>query len=145
MTTPSPQSIEITPAFHLDPADLVYEPLRASGPGGQHVNKVSTAVQLRYDVQKARIPEGVRARLLARRDRRLSGDGVLVIKAQNHRSQARNREDALLRLVEWLREGAAVPRRRIATRPTRAAREKRLASKGIRSQNKRLRRKPDLE
>ena len=143
MTTQAAGQLEIVPGFALDPGDVAYEAIRASGPGGQNVNKGSTAVQLRYDLRRAAMPEAIRERLLRSSDRRLSSDGVLVIKAQQFRSQARNREDALERLVDWLRSGARRPARRVPTRPTRAARERRLAAKGIRSQNKRLRRKPE--
>lgn len=114
--------------------------VRASGPGGQNVNKVASAVELRFDVARSpSLPEPVRARLLARRDRRLTADGVLVIQASRFRDQARNREDARTRLAELVRSALHVPKRRIATKPTRAAKERRLAEKKLRAKHKQTR------
>ncbi|MFT7287837.1 MAG: ribosome-associated protein [Halieaceae bacterium] len=126
-------------------SDCVFEATRSSGPGGQNVNKVATAVQLRYDLHSAQLPDAVRARLLASGDRRISDDGVLVIKAQRHRTQGRNRDDAIDRLLELLGDAAVEPRRRIATRPTRGSRERRLKGKEKNSKNKQLRKKPQVE
>lgn len=126
--------------LHLD--DVAFNAVRASGPGGQNVNKVSSAVQLRYDLHRARLPPALRERLLRGGDRRISDAGVLVIKAQRQRTQARNREEALERLCEILRRANRVPPRRIATRPTRSARLRRLAAKGQRGELKRTRRRP---
>ena len=104
--------------------------VRAAGPGGQNVNKVASAVELRFDVAASRaLPEPVRTRLLARRDRRLTAEGVLVIQANRFRDQVRNREDARARLAALIEAALVVPKRRIATKPTRAAKERRISSK----------------
>ena len=114
--------------------------VRAAGPGGQNVNKVASAVELRFDVASSRaLPEPVRARLLARRDRRLTSEGVLVIQANRFRDQAKNRDDARARLAELIRAAMHVPKRRIATKPTRASKERRIESKKNRSTIKQTR------
>ena len=115
--------------------------VRASGAGGQNVNKVSSAVHLRFDIAASSLPEGVKARLLALRDQRVTRDGVIVIKAQQHRSQEMNREAALRRLSQLVESVAAPPRPRRPTRPTRAAKRKRLEGKLRRAHIKALRRK----
>src|SRR5579862_9801317 len=117
--------IRISPKIAIDERELEESFVRASGPGGQNVNKLSTAVQLRFDVRHSpSLPPGVRERLERIAGSRLTNDGVLVIIAQRHRTQGRNRQDALNRLVEMIREAAVVPVKRRPTRPTKASRER---------------------
>ena len=135
--------LKISDNIEIPEDELEISAVRAQGAGGQNVNKVSSAIHLRFDIAAStHLPGDVKARLLARRDRRISGEGVAVIKAQRFRSQEKNRADALRRLSDLLREGLTVPRKRVATRPGRAAREKRLREKAHRSEVKSLRRKP---
>ncbi len=115
--------------------------VRASGAGGQNVNKVSSAVHLRFDIAASSLPEAVKARLLALRDQRITREGVIVIKAQQHRSQEMNREAALRRLNQLVQSIAAPPKPRRPTKPTRAAKRKRLEGKLRRGHIKALRRK----
>jgi len=120
--------------------ELIEKFVRAAGPGGQNVNKVASAVELRFDVAGSRaLPEPLRERLLARRDRRLTDDGVLVIQANRFRDQSKNRDDARARLADIVRAAQVVPKRRIATRPTRASKERRIEAKKSRSSVKRNR------
>ncbi len=123
-------------APRIAPEQVEYSAIRAQGPGGQHVNKASTAVQLRFDVAASTLPEAIKARLLARADSRVSGDGVIVIKAQGTRSLEANKADALARLQALVDAAAVVPKRRKATKPTRASRERRLAGKAQRAELK---------
>ena len=143
---PGPMLIPIVSGIAFDPREVEETFVRASGPGGQNVNKVSSAVQLKLDLRRpGSLPEALRARVERLGGHRVSGEGVLVIQAQRHRSQDRNRQDALDRLVALLREAAIPDPVRFATRPSRAAKRKRLESKGQRAEIKRLRGPPGRE
>jgi ribosome-associated protein len=133
--------IEITPTIAIDPREIAESFIRSPGPGGQNVNKVATAVQLRFDLRHSpSLPEAVRARAESLAGRRLTKAGVLVITAARFRSQERNREDALARLVELLREAARRPIPRKPTRPGASAKRRRLDDKTRRGAIKKLRR-----
>jgi ribosome-associated protein len=128
----------ISPSLAIPDAEIVERFVRASGAGGQNVNKVSSAVELRFDIAGSpSLPEPLRARLLAKRDRRITDEGVLVIDAQRFRTQDRNRQDARERLSAFIAAGLAVPKRRIETKPTRASKQRRLQGKRERSETKR--------
>jgi ribosome-associated protein len=135
--------IQVTPAIAIDEVEIETRFIQASGPGGQNVNKVATAVQLRFNVcGSPSLPQPVRARLAQLAGQRLTTSGVLVITARTHRSQERNRQEALERLITLIRQAAQPPRPRRATRPSAAEKRRRLESKGRRGQLKRLRRQP---
>jgi ribosome-associated protein len=135
-----PIVIQVTDNIAIDERELVFDFVQASGPGGQNVNKVSTAVRLRFDVRNSpSLPEYVREKLEQVAGRRLSSEGVLLIAAQRFRSQLRNREDAVERLVELVREAAIRPTYRRPTKPTLGSRKRRLEAKGQRSETKRMR------
>lgn len=132
--------LEIADDLHIPEDELVERFVRAAGPGGQNVNKVASAVELRFDIGASQaLPDAVRERLLARRDRRITDAGVLVIQANRFRDQAKNRDDARQRLAELVRAATVVPKRRIATRPSRASKERRIEAKKTRSAIKRSR------
>lgn len=132
--------LTISRTLALPDAELIERFVRADGPGGQHVNRTESAVELRFDVAASpTLPDEVRARLMARRDRRLTAEGVLVIQARRFRDQARNRDDARARLAEVIRAALTPPKKRIATKPTRASKERRLVGKQQRGRIKQAR------
>ena len=131
-------ALAITPTLAIPDDELVERFVRASGAGGQNVNKVSTAVELRFDIAGSlSLPEPLRERLLARRDRRVTSEGVLVIDAQRFRTQDRNRQDARERLASFIQASLSVPKARVATKPTYGSKLRRLDQKKERAQVKR--------
>ena len=138
--------LRVSDSVHIPGHELVERFLRADGPGGQHVNRTESAVELRFDVAHSpSLPDAARTRLLARGDRRLTRDGVLVLQARRFRDQARNRADVRARLAAWIASALAAPTPRKATRPTRGAVERRLAGKRAAARRKQARGRPVLD
>ncbi|HJQ13831.1 MAG TPA: alternative ribosome rescue aminoacyl-tRNA hydrolase ArfB [Anaerolineales bacterium] len=133
--------IEITPSVQIDERELQIDFVRASGPGGQNVNKVSTAVQLRFDVNASVLPEEVKERLIRLAGSRITSEGILLIEAKRFRTQEQNREDARQRFVELVRKALVKPKARKKTKPTPAAKETRLKEKKRKGDVKRMRNK----
>lgn len=138
--------IQITPTLAIDESEVQISYVQSSGPGGQNVNKVATAAQLRFDVARSpSLPAEVRERLLTLAGKSITKDGWLVIDARRYRTRERNRQDALDRLTEWIRAAAHEPKRRRKTKPSRESKRRRLESKRRQSEVKRLRKRPTQE
>ena len=135
--------LEISPSLQIDERELQIDFIRASGPGGQNVNKVATAVQLRFDVRAASLPEDVKTRLIQLAGRRMTGEGVLLIEAKRFRTQEQNRADAIQRFVELVRKSLLKPKARRKTKPTAASREERLKEKKRKGEIKKMRQSKD--
>ncbi|MCP5438276.1 MAG: aminoacyl-tRNA hydrolase [Chromatiaceae bacterium] len=132
--------LQITPDIELQDEELEWQPIRAQGAGGQNVNKVSSALHLRFDIAASSLDDALKQRLLTLRDQRITGDGILVIKAQRFRTQEKNRVDAIERLRELIVSASHVPKKRRPTKPSKASQRKRMDSKTRRGATKRLRR-----
>ncbi|MEZ5588472.1 MAG: alternative ribosome rescue aminoacyl-tRNA hydrolase ArfB [Sedimenticolaceae bacterium] len=135
--------LQITPDIELQDEELEWQPIRAQGAGGQNVNKVSSALHLRFDIAASSLDDALKQRLLTLRDQRITGDGILVIKAQRFRTQEKNRVDAIERLRELIVSASHVPKKRRPTKPSKASQRKRMDSKTRRGATKRLRRGVD--
>ena len=133
--------LNISHQISIPDKEIEFTAIRAQGSGGQNINKVSTAIHLRFDIQESSLPTPVKKRLLSFRDTRISSDGIIIIKAQRYRSQDKNREDALHRLLDLIRLALQKPKIRKPTKPTGSSREKRLESKSRHGRQKTLRRK----
>ena len=133
--------IRIDDKLSIPDEEITLSAIRAQGAGGQNVNKVSSAIHLRFDIGESSLPDSIKQRLLQSRDQRITTEGILVIKAQSYRSQGKNREDALARLKQAILDATQVQKKRIATRPGRAARERRMDSKKKRGDLKKMRSK----
>ena len=133
--------IQITPTFNIDERELQLDFVRASGPGGQNVNKVATAVQLRFDVAHSTLPEEAKTRLMQLAGKRMSSEGILLLEAKRFRTQEQNREDAIKRFVELVRKSLEKPKARKKTKPTKASKETRLKEKKRKGDIKSLRKK----
>lgn len=131
--------IQITASITIDDAELDWQAIRASGPGGQHVNKTSTAMQLMFDINQSSLPDHYKTTLLQKSDHRITASGKIVIKSQQSRSQEMNRETALQQLIELIKSAGIIPKKRHATKPTYGSQQRRLDSKKQRSGTKSLR------
>lgn len=137
--------LEITPAFFMDERELHFEYIRASGPGGQNVNKVATAVQMRFDIANSALASDIKGRLLRLAGNRVTADGVLMIEAKHFRTQEQNREDATQRFVDLIRRALIKPKPRKKTKPSAASKERRLKSKKVKGEIKKIRQSKSFE
>lgn len=137
--------IQITPSIQIHTNELHFDYIRASGPGGQNVNKVATGVQLRFNVRASSLPQEVKSRLIRLAGKRVTDDGVLLIEAKQFRTQEQNREDAIQRLIALIRRASVKPKARKKTKPTKASKEKRLQSKKRRGEIKKVRQSKSFE
>lgn len=138
-------SLKINSTVCIPLSEIDIQAIRAQGAGGQNVNKVSSAIHLRFDIKASSLPQSYKDRLLRLSDRRMSKDGVVIIKAQQHRTQEKNRQDALDRLAAFIRRAGVIRKRRKATRPTQASRQKRLDNKIMRGRLKKARGRVNVE
>jgi ribosome-associated protein len=133
--------IRVVNDIFIDDSEIKEEFIRSSGPGGQHVNKVSTAVQLRFDIKGSKLPQDIKERLIRLGGRRVTDDGILIISSRGFRKRELNRVDAADKLIALIRKACERPRRRVKTKPSRAKREKRIEEKKVRGDTKKMRRK----
>ena len=137
--------LEITPSFFIDERELHFEYVRASGPGGQNVNKVATAVQMRFDITNSTLASDTQGRLIRLAGNRVTADGVLMIEAKHFRTQEQNREDATQRFVDLIRRALVKPKPRKKTKPSAASKERRLKSKKVKGEIKKIRQSKSFE
>ncbi len=133
--------IRVVDDIFIDDSEIKEEFIRSGGPGGQHVNKVSTAVQLRFDIKSSKLPQDIKERLIRLGGRRVTDDGILIISSRGFRKRELNRVDAADKLIALIRKACERPRRRVKTKPSRAKREKRIEEKKVRGDTKKMRRK----
>jgi len=140
-----PFMIRINSQLFISPAELDFSAIRSQGAGGQNVNKVSTAIQLRFNIRESSLPDNIKHRLLQKLSSKISADGVIIIKSQNHRSQTLNKEEAIERLCAMIRQALHTQPRRVPTKATKSSQRKRVDKKKERGQIKNLRRRVDLD